>query len=88
METLLPDFLNNPTDIRDLLVAVIAFLISLIKATCALALIALCEYVGCKMHSIKLKDAVDKIEKDPRAYASYSTGRFIGACIILAYCIG
>lgn len=64
------------------------FFLKMLGAVVALAIISICEYVGAKMYHIELREVLDKIENDPIAYSNYSTGRFVGACIILASIIG
>ena len=67
---------------------IVSFLYKMFSAVCALGLIAVCEYIGAKMYKINLREALDKVEANPDAFSLYCTGRFIGACIILAVVIG
>jgi hypothetical protein len=73
---------------EELLFICFNFALKMAGAITALTIISLCEYVGAKMYHIELREVLDKIENDPIAYSNYSTGRFIGACIILASIIG
>lgn len=72
----------------DIVLICVSFGLKMLGALVALSMIAACEYVGAKMHGIDLKKAIDKVEGDSHAFANYATGRFIGACIILAAIIG
>lgn len=73
---------------EELMIISVSFSLKMLGALVALGMIAICEYVGAKMYGINLEEALNKIEGDANAFANYATGRFIGACIILAAIIG
>ena len=68
----------------ELWLMVIPQLINCFQAFVALAMLAVCEFVGAKIFRIELIGAIDRVEKNPMAFSIFTTGRFVGACIVLS----
>lgn len=69
---------------NELWLVVIPQLVNCFQAFVALAMLAACEFVGAKIFRIELIGAIDRVEKNPMAFSIFTTGRFIGACLVLS----
>lgn len=69
---------------NDIWLMVIPQLVNCFQAFVALAMLAVCEFVGAKIFRINLIGAIDRVEKNPMAFSIFTTGRFIGACLVLS----
>ena len=69
---------------NELWLVVIPQLVNCFQALVALAMLAVCEFVGAKIFRIELIGAIDRVEKNPMAFSIFTTGRFIGACLVLS----
>lgn len=68
----------------DIELIIIPQLINFAQAVAALMMLLLCEIIGARVFKIKLIEAVDRVEQNPMAYSIFTTGRFVGACIVIS----
>lgn len=59
-------------------------LINCAQALVALVMLAACEFIGARIFRINLIGAIDRVEQNPMAFSIFTTGRFIGACMVLS----
>ena len=57
--------------------------IDLISAGTGLLMLLCCMLVGAKLLKVDIYGAIDKVEKNPVAYAIFVTGHFIAAAYVL-----
>lgn len=63
---------------------VINFGLKMLAACAAIGALGLCGLVGAYFCGINIKEAVDRVEKNPLAYAIFVTGHFIGAALVIS----
>lgn len=63
---------------------VTSYLINMAQAVGALLMLLICELVGARVFKIELEKAVNRVEENPIAFSLFTTGRFIGACMVIA----
>lgn len=62
---------------------IISYFLKMAGALGAIAMLGACAVVGAKFCGVDIKKAVDNVEKDPKAFAIFVVGHFIGAAYIM-----
>lgn len=61
----------------------ISILADVITAGIGLFTLLVCMLIGAKLLRINIYEAIDKVEKNPMAFAIFVTGHFLGAAYVL-----
>jgi hypothetical protein len=61
----------------------ISLLADIITAGVGLLMLLVCMLIGSKLLRINIYEAINKVEKNPIAFAIFVTGHFIGAAYVL-----
>lgn len=72
----MPEFLLEAT--------AIGFLVKLLGAMIAIAMIGICALVGAWFCGIDIKEAVNRVEENPMAFSIFVTGHFLGAALVVS----
>ena len=69
---------------EELVLLTVSFALKMLAAVTAIGILAACAAVGAALCGIDIKQAVDRVEKNPMAFSILVVGHFIGAALVIS----
>ena len=69
---------------EELILLTVSFALKMLAAVTAIGILAACAAAGAWLCGIDIKEAVDRVEKNPMAFSILVTGHFIGAALVIS----